>query len=345
MKQLRLVFFVFAAVVLSGIAWQVVRTSQPPAKWLRVEAPRAVAVNGTLSLRLTLSPPAPSGLLGADLHWSGSRHEPHGYLSGSAPQAVTSAGGVFNFAIPVPPRPNLQRVFAVIYLGPSDRWSERTHAAMTEEIPVAVTAGNGGTALVPLAVHDEISDPEIRVDEVPPVRGLIALLWAVAAWCGGRNAGRTGAADGRIVPSWIRQHWLALACLAAALLEGSGCGLLLTGRLRAFALAHHFYFERRGVQQLATLGAIVGAAGVGWFALVRVRPPGQSLALLALGCFAALALAEVISQHEVDRLFAMALGPLPLIQVLKLAAAGVALAGLWPAPSAADVPVAGSNGG
>ena len=268
----------------------------------------------------------------ADLHWSGPGHEPRGFLSSGSPQNVTPAGGVFVFEIPVPARPNLQHIRAIICLGPTVRWVDRQKAVETEEIPVQPAGSDPDrSALKPLGTHEISVEPAVPAKEARWPRPMNAALWFAAgtlAWraCPSESIKR------KTVVAWLDHGrlWLAVACWAAALFEFSQADLYLAARSRAYAQEHGVYFERRWLQQTATGLALGGAAIAALVAARRIKSPARSVAVLSLEMFAAVSLAGSFSLHQLDQAFALQMGPLLLGQLIKLSLAMTAVFAVWP---------------
>jgi len=344
MKRLRVVVLILGVLALTLLAWNVLRAPYPQATWLSVEAPAVAVMNRPLQLRITLPSPSDAGMLMADLHGSADRHEPMGYLNHSSPHLVTPEGGVFTFDIPIPVRPDLKHVRAIIYLGPTERWADRLKVVATDEIPVKPTgASKTATSWKNLQAHESVPDPEIRFHEAAWARPLIAALWVLAGLLAARGE-LLRVTHSEAIPQRISGRRfglaLALACLAAAVFEISGVELNLAAQLRAYAQDNRLYHDRRWLQQGATLLALGGSATLGWVALWRTHSPARSLALLGLGLFAAFSAARLFSLHEVDQILARQMGPLSLAQFAQLASVLIVVIALWPRKSSEPGPSA-----
>lgn len=326
------VAWLFAVVITIGvITWQVMRPVQAPALWLQVEGPSTWVVSQPLLLRMTLPAPASAGMLSVDLHEYNARREPLAYWEGDSAQAVTSAGGVFTVEFPVTPDEEVRYVAAVIYLGPTSDWDDRIRVAKTEEIEVLATSAEFVPALVPLHAYDDMPVPAIKLEEGPLLQSSVAALWVLAALAEGRRIRRDPARLAVHVNGAVRRlrYWLVVACLVAALVEGCDVVPWLASYLRGLGLTHHLYFERHGIQEVVMLAALVAAVGTAWLAGKRVQSTARSLAVYSLLSFCLVSVAAAISHHNVDLLLAVEVGPLTLIELLKLVTAGSAAAGLW----------------
>lgn len=327
--RIRIVLLTLTLLGLGVMGWTVMRAPYPPAGWVSVEAPREVSVNQPLRLRVTLTPPTPEGMLVVTLHGFIQRREPIGYLSGGTPQLTGTNGGVFPVEITVPDRPGLKQVQVILYVGPTAHWSDRQMAAKTVEIPVVRRTVEGrATNLSPVLTFEAKSDPTIDPQEVPWVRTLTGLLWGVVALLLGFRGIPSNATSAK--SSWSSA--LALACLMAAIVEWSRINLTLADAVRTWAVGHRLYWDRRWLQQGATLMALIGSATATVLALVRLKSLRRGLLLFSLVGFALISLAEAFSLHEIDRLLALKVGPLPLIQITKLALVLMAMV-VWIRPA------------
>ncbi len=317
--RIRIVLLTLVLIGLAALTWIVMRAPYPPAGWVSMEAPNDASVNQSLPLRVTLTPEAPAGTLVVTLHGFGRRREPLGFISSATSTHTNAQGGVFSVEIPVPDQLGLKQVQVILYLGPTANWSDRQVAAKTVEIPVIRrTAEQSPIHLKPLFTFEAKSDPELYPEEIPWVRTLSGLLWVAAALLAGRRLGSPlpGTSSSR-TRCW--RSGVVLACLAAALVEWSRIHLLLANGVRTFAIGHHLYWDRRWLQQGATLLALVGSATATLLALMRLKSLRRGILVFSLVGFATLSLAEAFSLHEIDRLLAWKIGPLPLIQIAKFA--------------------------
>lgn len=323
LRRLRIGILVAGALLLVVVAWRAVRQPYPQADWIRVESHRKAIMNQRLPLRVTLTTNHGVGYLVADLHGSGPRRQPLGYLSSSLPASLPPAGGTFDLEIPVPLVPDLEHVRAIIFLVRTPRWQDRVRFVETAELSVEPPGTRlNDSALRPWHAHERYSDPEVIFRETRWSRPLIGGLWLMAAVVAWRRPGPAAL-------GWMR-HWLAAACVLAGAVEFASLDVHLTNVLRTWAQRSHWYHDRRSFQQFATLAGLAVTAGATWLAWSRIRGLRRSLAALGLGLFLALSLSRLFSQHEVDQLLAILIGPLTLVQFAKLTAALLVIGVLWP---------------
>lgn len=292
--------------------------NEPEAAWLRVDASAAVRAGEPFVVTVTLLEPADGAFLGVDLHATGASDRHVRVVAAGTSQAVGGGQRTFRFAL-VPREPfDVARVHAIVFLSRSGPWSDAFRVARSESL--AVVRGTPRTqdrVARPLRVHDQDGTAATDVATAPLVRTAIAALWLGAAFVAGRTWRK--ATPGTAAAVFV------VVCLALAAWEGLAAGAWLSDHARPLARAAGLYDGRRIVQQLATIAL---AGGIGVLALVALRraqwPPGLALAGIAL--YAVVALAGMLSLHEVDRLLASAVGPWPLADVLRLAGAATAAA-------------------
>lgn len=307
--------------LLAAAAWLGALWPRAEAGWLRVEAPARALAGRTLPMRVTLSePPGAGGWLAVDLHAVSSRREPLGFVAAAAPRPLAPATRSYDFEAIVPAGGDLGAVEVVVFLSSSGRWEDRSRAAATAAIPVVGTGA--ASELVPVPAYE----PEPGVAAVPPaslpLRAALAAPWLLAAFAMRRRSGG-----------------LALACAAAGIWELTALGAVLGAEVRALALEHRVYYERRMWQQWASV-----AVGIGAVALAAVGLPGRATHAslrAALWVYAGIALTQLLSLHELDRLSATPVGPVPLVHAAAFATSLAALGAALLAPG--DVP--GARGG
>ncbi len=309
-------------VLVTGLAVLVLR-DEPPATWLTARAPAAAQADQAFIATVTLLDPMNGTYLNFDLHGQDTRHRPLRCVAAGTSVPVSSARREYTFALTTRDQAGLDRVHAVIYLSRTGSWSDRLRVARSESFPV-VRAGPGETAgtgdPIPLVVHEQVSDPAIDVPNPPAVRLLGFLLWGAAAV----GAGFVW----RRVPPPRGWPLLTLVVAATAVWEVTATGTALASLARHAAQANDVYEMRRGFQQIATataLGLLGVIAAVG---MRRSRRPLPALALAGLGLYAVVALAGMLSLHEVDRVLAWSVGPWPLAAVLRLGAACAVAGGM-----------------
>ncbi|MCX6954770.1 MAG: hypothetical protein NTV51_21650 [Verrucomicrobia bacterium] len=111
------------------------------APWLTVEVPRVATAGQPLIVRVIPNAATPATVT-ADLHWSTTRRESRGMLSGSPAQRIGAPGAPLTFRLEVPAQDELGYVRAIVYAGPTAGWNNRVEAATSDYIPVA-SAGSG----------------------------------------------------------------------------------------------------------------------------------------------------------------------------------------------------------
>ena len=323
MKRLRPVVLPLGLLLLAAAVLFGALRPRAQAAWLRVEAPPHALVGQMLSVRVTLSEPAPDVWLVVDLHAMSTRREPRGFLSSSSPQRVARTTRAYTFEAPVVAADDLGHVQAIVFLSRSGRWEDRSRVAVTVAIPV----GSKGTTerLEPLPAYDQAEQAASLPAASPALRASIAALWLlgglILCWTQSRPpAGEGGFAD----PARRRSGWLALACAAAAVWELSNAETSLASHARAFAFEHRLYYERHSVQQWITIAVVMGTAAL---VAIRLRPSRAERGPLpaALWLYAGISLTNLLSLHELDRLLAASVLSVPLVQVAKLSAALVGL--------------------
>jgi len=302
-------------VVAAGLAVLILH-DEPPATWLTVRAPAGVHVDQPFIATVTLLDPVDGTFLDFDLHGQDARHRSLRRIAAGTSAPVSSARHEYAFVLTLGDRPDLDRVHAVIYLSRTGSWSDRFRVAHSEVLSV-VRAAPGAMATqgaaVPLVVREQIEDPAIDVPNPPAVRLLGLLLW------GGAAVG-AGFAWRRVPPP---RGWplVALAFAALAAWEVTAASVALADLARHVAQANDVYEARRGFQQIATATALVLLGVVAAVGIRRSRRPIPAFALAGIGLYAVVALAGMLSLHEVDRVLAWAVGPWPLAAVLRLGAA------------------------
>lgn len=230
-------------------------------------------------------------------------------------------GGVFNFAITVPPTNGLRFVTAILYFSPTGDWKDRTFAGQTDLIPVS--AGAEATSLTPVTVHvvDPMASP--AATEASGLQRVTALVWLavmlLAFWasysrlrCGSENL-----SEGR----W----WLVLSAGSALAFgwEWFGLETHLGVPVRAWAHANDVYYLRGWVQK-GTISLAVAATIALLFFASRQRSAFRR-PLIWLVVALAISFINLLSFHSIDRYAGLSWDGITLIGALKLACATATL--------------------
>lgn len=332
MKPVHQVLAVGGFLLLGAVSWWILTLPRPQSRWLTVEAPASVAPGETITLRISVSAPDPNLHLIADLHGWSRRNHPLRAVSHAKPQRLSATFQSADFSLPVPALPDLAVVRAIIYLSPTGNWSDHVRVATSAEIPVKSVAGPPAPGLEPLRMHELVPDPVIPRLESVFLRRLIVGLWLIVAIALGllarRSRPESAAAPGPKTATLVRG--LIVACLVVMLTEILGVEPRIGDFVRQFALRHDLYERRQLVQQVAVLLTVVGMAAVFVVIIVRARRRRLVCSLLA---HAAISITAMISLHETDTLlYATVLG-LPVEQLAKLVAVGLAFWGLRSPPA------------
>lgn len=314
-----------AALVAALVAWLafLVFRAAPEAAWLRVEAPAAVVAGAPFVATVTLLEPADGAFLDVDLHATRASDAPVRVVAAGTTQAVAGGQRTFRFALVLRDRPDVARVHAIVFLSRTGRWDDAFRVARSDTLAVVRGTPRAEDLVAqPLKVRDPHDAPAVDVASAPLVRIAIAALWLGTAFVAARGRRRLpgGSAAGGFI----------VLCLALAAWEAFAAGTWIAEHVRPLARAAGLYDERRVAQQLATV-ALAGAVGL--LAVValrrsRVWPPG--LAIAGIAVYVVVALADMLSLHEIDRLLAAGVGPWTLADLLRLAGActtGAAVAG------------------
>ena len=311
------VLLLLAAAIWLGLPWR-----NPPASWLRVEAPPHAIASQMLPVRVSVDAPEDT-LLGVDLHWATTRREPRGLLSTRPRQRVDGGESTSTFELPVADPGELGHVSIILFLSPSGRWEDRSAAAATSLIPVRTSGVL--EPLAPISAYDLAREEGPIVTALPLLRHTIAVLWVlsgISLWRA-RVRGTAG--------------WLALACLAATAWEVSNVENALAGAVRAAALEHRLYYERFWLQTGVTFAIVAATAAMIAWTLRRSRVGTTALVRAALCLYAGISVASLVSLHGTDRMLAWPIFSVPSAQIAKL---GVAIAVLVLARTSAGGPPA-----
>jgi hypothetical protein len=294
--------------------------------WLSVETPRRAVAGQKLPLRAHLAPLAEPTRLCADLHWGTTRDTTMGYLSTGGSQAVSKAGGTFDFEMKIPPTQEVRFVTGVLFLSPTGNWQDHTLSAVTEVIAVSGNpADKAEGRLEPLRVFlpEDGTTGHQRPAAAP--RWLTALLFlvaAMAAWGGGVSASESGAGSRRGNLWW---RVLVVAMALACLWELLGMESWLGAKARAMARTEDLYYPRAVFQKVVISMTI--AATIIFFLFIQRVNRSNRLLLTALALYLVISGVNLVSWHPIDKIADLSWHGLTLVQSLKL---GCALLILFP---------------
>jgi hypothetical protein len=322
---------VTVGLVLAGTAfgvWRWLSIRPPEAAWLRVSGSSGAVSGQGFQIEVRVSPGLDSSQLVVDLHGSTRTRESLGFLVGSKPVRVGPDTMPRVFTLRIPEREDLGHVIPIIFLSPTGRWRDRSHAARIDPIPVRpqrlprIEQSNA-----PWAAYDDRPDPGIQPSPSRPVGILLGMVWLAAgagAFRGGWIAGSAGGFGPRTGKLW---RILAGCCVVAAAWELFDIETLLVLEGRSLALERHVYGLREPVQRWITTAVLAGfaASTTGMF-LVRVEG-ALRLMLAGLVLFGVACTLGLLSLHAVDRIAHAAHWGVPGIQWLKLTGALIALVG------------------
>jgi hypothetical protein len=318
----------------------------PYGKWLAVEMPGFAVAGGTLDIRITLGQVPEPSLLVVNLYLLGKNHSVLDSLRTAGPSPYVRSGGTYSFRAEVVEKEKLALAQLVIYLSPTGRWRDRTHAASSQAIPVraGLKAGTSpGFKKVRSFVIRKTPDPEAVFQPAgrppePVVYGRSPLAFRLALYAllaAGCLASVFQAVSRRsstaLAPAKRGVFWPAAAgfLLMALIWELFG----LEGRLSAWArrvvLDLDVYYFRQTYQKV---GIALIAAGIACTLILagravrrdprRLRP---ALAGMALAGYLGVCLAGASSYHYMDVLRQLSLAGVLLSDLAKAACAAAFL--------------------
>ena len=326
---LRYTPLVVGLLVVVAVSWVLVTRPTDEATWLQVEIPAQVASGERMPVTITLKAPVPAGFLSVDLHWMDESGKSHGYLSAAPARLIRSSELVYRFDLPVPVRPGLDAVFGVMVVSATGEWVDRTRVCTFE--PVAVTSkvdpAKAGQ-LHGVIAHEQLLEPSPPRQDSSVMRWAGVLLWSLAGIVSWRmRLLARGAGPGLVFPLASRWAGLALACLLAAVWEASGVESSLGDLLRRIATDHGFYEGRRHWQEALTVIVVTVSVLVAVAALRRDHAQPVSVVFTGADAYWAISAISFISLHDADAWLATPVLRIPVVQVVKLAAALVAVSG------------------
>jgi hypothetical protein len=294
---------------------------QPPAAWLRVDAPTAVVVGQPFVATVTLTEPMDGVFLDFDLHGQDAKKKPLRCVAAGKSQAVSAGTRTYTFTLVLRDRPDVERAHAVIYLSTTGQWRDCIRSVRSDPIRVVRGVATAEDArIAELVVRDQLEDPAIEIPNPPAARAAIALIWFIGAVLAGL-AWRRGESP-RGVPV------LPMLFLAIALWEATDAGAWIESSARSLVQSADLYEERRGFQQVATLAAALCAGALAVLGLRRTRRRVSGLTVAAVSIYGAVELGAMLSLHEIDRVLAASWGPVCIAIVLRALAACIAAAGI-----------------
>jgi hypothetical protein len=291
------------------------RTDRPP-RWLAVEAPRAAHVGGTFEVRVRLDDAVGPTRVVCTLHRAGADRRIRGFLASAGPPRDVVRGGTHSFVFAVPDRDDMAFVSAIVFLSPTGRWEDGTHAASTKLAPAIRGPGPGperalvGTRVFHFQTSAQAAAATAR--EKRPSRKpsplvhpfFFVLLLASALAClakAGRKRPDAGPGERRARTVWLL---FSIVLAASAVIEVSGLAGLFADWARRTAEARNLYDIRRIYQKAIMAGVASGGLGLFLLFLRAARRPAaprfEWLAGLGLAAYLALSFVGVLSFHAVD---------------------------------------------
>jgi hypothetical protein len=306
-----LLFIGFGVMVWWGLAGL-----EPQARWLQVNAPPAGRIGQPFPVRVRLGPVREARFLTADLHWGKSHDRSELYLDTGGSRAVDPTGGIYDFAVPVPPRPGLRYVQVVIYLSRDGNWNTSTRVATSDFFEV--TEG-------PTAALETQSIPRRMTDGTPGsflqrpagwphvLTGLVFVLAAALAWFKGGPILRPGSNPIGEVACWRIPAW----CLSlAAVWELTAMPARIDRVLREAAHRQDLYYLRGAVQKLAISLVLPAAVWLLWQA--RRVPANHRLFFAVFSLYITLTAVDLVSLHAVDQVLERSWQGITVSQALGL---------------------------
>lgn len=292
-------------------AWLLLR-GPARADWLEVAGEGAAVPGLAWTATVRLQPPFAGRWLSVDLHGVDGEGRGLGCVGSAPPQPVGDGTRALHFAVPLRRVPTLAAVHALAVLSQSGDWDDRTEVAIST--PIAVRDQAAPAALQDLSMRELLQEAPVEDAASLRVRIVVASVWAAAA-----------------LLFWLQRRgsrWALLLALGCGLLAGfelSGAGPRVLDKARELVQQHHLYDQRRLLQRIASVLAVLGSAGIAALVL-RHRRGAPALAIAAICLYVAVALLGMFSLHEADRLLTARVLSLPVGKVLRLSAGLLALA-------------------
>lgn len=322
-----------------ALAWWMLDATRSRSQWLELSVSRPLVAGQAARFAVRLGPDLREGVVTLDLHWRTRQRVDRKVLATGRPSVIESTGSEhgrrheFDFTLPADP--DLGAVVAVIYVGPSGRWTERSRAAFSEPLDVAPpgSAQAKVSELVPTPVYAPAPGTLPSLEKSPWARyvGAGILLLAAVGGLWQRGSGPKTTSPGSLIRECrerLGSVGLPLVLSTLALGEGTSAASALTGRLRGLAKAHQWYAFRQDFQRPLTLLAVgLGVGGMVWI-LQTPMSRAARVAWLGAAAYLLLQIGGALSLHEFDALMAGAVGPVTVFEGLKLLAAAVTLTGV-----------------
>ena len=313
-------------------AWFALEGLRPVSTWTTLEAPAELDPDRPFPANVEFTPPLPLGRFSVDLHAPG---DPDGRTTVVAVFQQELVPGQHRYHVEIPLRVAVTSEFvrAVVYLGPTGRWQDRTRAAISEDIPVtrpAASATSRSKTTVRHRMADQGGPSTIPRVRFLPARAATSMVWCIAGWLaltrGRRSDPRRLGETGDLGRNTNRFGW---ACLVAGVAEATDLGGRLGDVVRSFARRASVYDGREPGQQIVT--ALVLAGTLALFTAVGRAPASapRRLARLATVCGLGLLAVDALSLHAIDRLAQTSAMGWPAIQSAGLACALVACGSIW----------------
>jgi hypothetical protein len=292
----------------------------PKETWLEVEAPSVAARGKAYTVVVRLKEPPRGAFLQVDLHGQDSSRRYLGFASATAAAKLVPGQAEYLFELTIPPGGDLAYVQGVIYLSRRGSWESRGAMARLDPVPIASGLPSEGELRprpVPAyPISDRFEPP--REDSFP-FQVLTALAWAACA-----------------LLSLERSHdprsaAMAVACLAACLWELLMPDTAISDLFRRASKSEGLYYFRRRPQVLVSLTVIAVALSGACLILIRSIKAGRTArgtAWLGLYAYAGTALLRIISEHDVDALFAVSVAGIQAGQAARLCCAFLCLSAL-----------------
>lgn len=324
-----------ALVLCGGAVMWLLERGRPRARWVAIEGPGRVQLPGKVRIRLRLLEPVGEGQLRLHLRWAADRQQSGGVVVGAQAAVKWPLTPGFEFDLKALAPPGVRWVYALVWISPDGRWTERTHYARTDLIPVEVRfAGaspeaGGWTSWAAYVPETENAKPAVPRSWFG-VRWLAALLFLGASlrlsWLHRASRDPCGEAFEGSARAWVG---FAVVLAVSAAVEATDLVAWASGAVRDVARARGWYAGRVGVQHAATVLVLVaGMLGVG--AILRRRGARMGW-LMPMGwlVWVAMSLLGVLSLNLIDRVDATLVPGVSALHLGRLGAAIMVWVGSW----------------
>ncbi|MBL9139064.1 MAG: hypothetical protein JNK85_24565 [Verrucomicrobiales bacterium] len=319
------------AAVAAGLAWWVLDSTRSRASWLELRVSQPLVAGQSARFVVSLAPGIREGSLVLDLHWRTRKREYRRTLAAGRAYTIDGSVPEYVFDFVLPSNPDLGAVNAVVYVGPSPHWLQRTRSALSDPLEVkaadsSVRSGNGDWVLkrIPVFLPDRSELPPLESSRTwrATVAGLLLLAAGGLAWKQRRIAGAI-ARDPPSGPGNARVRLPGLVAVLVLLATGEliNAGAWLTDRSREIAKMNDLYLFRQELQQpLTLLAAAIGCGAMAYVCQIRQPAPIRWVWIGVLG-HVLLTLAGAFSLHEFDALMVNTLGGFTVFEWSKLVTA------------------------